>query len=174
MWCSKLSFHDIFHLPHIAERWDLLSVFKVKGCSDGPCAVAVHQLTPGDVLFYHENYSMRDHLQQRQWLFDFLSSNCSRVEKVFNFVVCGKSVCQDIWLQVLGLAPSKFSKVKSEFLRGKVSMEKPISSRKPKLSTCETIGWMGNYFERLEDEYRVIIVHMTLTLHPLQSRRSHA
>ena len=31
------------HLPHIAERWDLLTVFEVKGCSEGPCAVAVEQ-----------------------------------------------------------------------------------------------------------------------------------
>ena len=75
---------------------DLLTVFEVKGCSEVPCAVAVHQLTPGDVLFYHDNYSMRDQLQQRQWLFEFLSSNYCRAEKVFNFVVCGKSVCQDI------------------------------------------------------------------------------
>ena len=138
----------ILHLPLVAERWDLLNIFEVRGCSEGPCAVAVHQLTPGDVLFYHENYSMRDQLQQRQWLFEFLSSNYSRAEKVFNFVVCGKSVCQDIWLQVLGIASSKFSKVRSEFLRGKVSAEKPVPSRKPRLSTCEAIGWMGNYFER--------------------------
>ena len=132
----------------IAERWDVLKIFEVKGCSEGPCAVVVHQLTPGDVLFYHDNYSKRDQLQQRQWLFDYLSSNCSRTEKVFNFMVYGKSVCQDIWLQVLGINPSKFSKVKSEFLKGKVSVEKPAPSRKPKLSTCEAIGWMGNYFER--------------------------
>lgn len=122
----------------------------MKGCSDVPCAVAVHQITPGDVLFYHENYSTRDQLQQRQWLLEFLSSNCCRAEKIINFVVCGKSVCQDIWLQVLGIAPSKFSKVKSEFLRGKVSTEKYTPPRKPKLSTCEAIGWMGNYFERYE------------------------
>ena len=126
----------------------MLSIFEVKGCSEKPCALAVHQLTPGDVVFYHENYSKRDQLQQRQWLFEFLSSNCSREEKVFNFVVCGKSVCQDIWLQVLGITPSKFSKVKAEFLRGRVSAEKPTLLRKPKLSTFEAIGWMGNYFER--------------------------
>lgn len=128
-----------------------MTVFEVNGCSEVPCAVAVHQLTPGDVLFYHENYSTRDQLQQRQWLFEFLSSNCCRAEKTVNFVVCGKSVCQDIWLKVLGIAPLKFSKVKSKFLRGKVSSEKPNPSRKPKLSTCEAIAWMGNYFERYED-----------------------
>ena len=126
----------------------MLSVFDVKGCSEGPCAAAVHQLTPGDVLFYHENFCKRDQLQQRQWLFEFLSSNCSRAEKVLHFMVCGKSVCQDVWLQVLGITPSKYSKVKAEFLKGKVSVEKPVPSRKPKLSTCAAIGWMGNYFER--------------------------
>ena len=144
-------FPRFLHLPFcvgIAERWDVLSVFEMKGCCEGPCAFAVHQLTPGDVLFYHDNYSKRDQLQQRQWLFDFLSSNSSRAGKVFNFFVYGKSVCQDVWIQVLGITPSKFSKVKSEFLKGKVSAEKLAPSRKPKLSTCEAIGWMGNYFER--------------------------
>lgn len=132
----------------IVERWDMLKVFELKGCSEVPCAVAVHQLTPGDVLFYHDNFSKRDQLQQRQWLFEFLNSNCSRADKVFSFVVCGKSVCHHLWLGVLGITVSRFSKVKSEFMRGKVSVEKPTPSRKPKLSTCEAIGWMGNYFER--------------------------
>ena len=144
---KNYTYHSNFHVG-IAKRWDLLSIFEVKGCSERPCANAVHQLTPGDVVFYHDNYSKRSQLQQRQWLFEFLSSNCSRAENVFNFVVCGKSVCQDIWLQVLGITSSKFSKIKSEFLRGKVSTEKSAPLRKPKLSTCEAVAWMGNYFER--------------------------
>ena len=39
------------NFPHTTKKWDLLSFFEVNGCS------TVHQVTPGDVLFYHENYS---------------------------------------------------------------------------------------------------------------------
>lgn len=53
-------------------------------------------------------------------------------------------------INAVGITPSKFSKVKSDFLRGRVSAEKPTPSRKPKLSICEAIGLMENYFERSE------------------------
>ena len=150
------NFSGTLFLVGVIEKWDLLSVYNVKGCSELPCAAAVHQLTPGDVLFYHEHFSKRDHLQQKQWVLEFMSSNCSRQERVFSFIVCGKTVCLDVWLRVLGISSTKFSKIKADFLKGKVSVQKPTPTRKPKLSTCQAVAWMGNYFER----YMNILIYL--------------
>ena len=78
-------------------------MYDVKGCGELPSAATVHQLTPGVQLFYHKHFSKTDQLHQKQWLFEFTSANCSRQERVFSFVVCGKTRCLKVWLRVLGL-----------------------------------------------------------------------
>lgn len=38
--------------------WDILEVMSMNGC-DKACAVSVHHLLPGEVAFYHKNFTAR-------------------------------------------------------------------------------------------------------------------
>lgn len=137
--------------PSIAEntQWDLLAILAMKGCSEG-CATSVHSLQPGEILFFHGNFSARTIHQQSQWLLEYLNSNGSRVDMRFSFVVCGKLVCLPLWLAILGVSQRRFYRLRGEFLAGKVTLEKAPSLQKLSKTSNAAIGWMENYFTRYD------------------------
>lgn len=141
--------------PSTAEntQWDLLSILAMKGCSEG-CATSVHSLQPGEILFFHGNFSARTIHQQNQWLLEYLNSNGSHEDMRFSFVVCGKLVCLPLWLSILGVSQRRFYRLRGEFMAGKVTLEKLPSLQKLSKTSNAAIGWMENYFTRYDSQSR--------------------
>ena len=131
------------------EQWDILNVLKLKGCAE-ECATTLHQLAPGEIVFFHSNFSLRSQHGQNQWLLEYLNSNCSRhsADPVFTFVVCGRSVCRKVWLAVLGVSQARFYRIRAMYLEGKVTLDS-VSTKKLSLKSNEAVAWMKNYFDRL-------------------------
>lgn len=125
-------------------QWDILSILAMRGCADScaNCATAVHCLQPGEILFFHKNFSTWSIQQQNQWLLEYLNSNGSQENMRFKFIVCGKLVCFSLWLAVLGVSQRRFYKARAEFLAGKVTLEKSQSLQKLSNTSNAAIGWM--------------------------------
>lgn len=61
---------------------------------------AGHNLQPVDIQFFHIHFNSRCH---NQWLLEYFNANCSRHSQSerHSYVICGKPVCQKVWLLVL-------------------------------------------------------------------------
>ena len=131
------------------EQCNFLDVISINGCSP-ECAVQVHSLLPGEIVFFHNNFNSRLHSSQNQWILEFLTSNCSRCSDTptFNFMVCGKKVCRKLWMSVLGVSQARFYRIRSLYLEGKVTVEIYYNRRKMSVKSNEAVAWMGNYFDR--------------------------
>ena len=120
-------------------------------CSAEPASIK-HSLLPGEIGFFNANHSFnsRSHNSQNQWILEYLNSNCSRhgESPSFNFVICGKSVCQQLWLLILNVSQARFYRVRSLYLEGKVCLEMSQQKKKMSVKSNEAIAWMGNYFDR--------------------------
>ena len=132
-----------------SESWDVLRVVDMNCCSTEQAQQA-HLITPGEIGFFHKNFNSRSHLSQNQWIIDYMNSNCSRHCDVpsFNFIVCGKPVCQKLWLSILNVSLSRFYRLRSLYLDGKVCLEVSQLKRSVSVKSNEAIAWMGNYFDR--------------------------
>ena len=129
--------------------WDILHILNMECCSSEP-AYQAHGLTPGEVGFFHSNFSCRSNTGQNQWILEYMNSNCSRLGEVpsFRFVVCGKIVCQKLWLSILNVSHSRFYRVRSLYLDGMVCLETSQLKSTLSLKSHEAVAWLGNYFER--------------------------
>ena len=129
------------------SQWDILSILTMRGCAD-TCATTVHSLQPGEILFFHSNFSARTFHQQNQWLLEYLNCNGSREDLKFSFMVCGKVVCFPLWLAILGVSQRRFYRLRGEFIAGKVTIEKSSTLHKLSKTSNAALGWMKNYFKR--------------------------
>ena len=131
------------------EQWDILHVLRLKGCA-AECATKIHQLAPGEIAFFHSNFSLRSQQGQNEWLLEYLNSNCSRhtADPKFTYIVCGRAVCRTVWLAVLGVSQARFYRMRALYLEGKVTIEH-ASTKKMSLKSNEAVAWMKNYFDRL-------------------------
>ena len=129
--------------------WDLLSILRIQCCSADPASIA-HSLLPGEIGFANANFNSRSHNSQNQWMLEYLNSNCSRHgdSPSFHFVICGKSVCQQLWLLTLNVSQARFYRIRSLYLEGKVCLEMSQQKKKLSVKSNEAIAWMGNYFDR--------------------------
>lgn len=133
----------------IGGPWDLLCVMRMQCCS-AESASSVHNLLPGEIGFFNANFNSRSHHSQNQWMLEYLNSNCSRHSESpsFSFIVCGKPVCQQLWLSVLNVSQARFYRIRSLYLEGKVCLEMSQQKRKMSVKSNEAVAWMGNYFDR--------------------------
>lgn len=98
--------------------WDWLVVWKMDGCKNN-CVQLVHKLSIVDILTYHHQFSELPKNSKKQWILDFLKMNTSSDETAYS--ICGKQVCFQVWLTILGLSQSYFYKVRSLFRCGIVN-----------------------------------------------------
>ena len=149
--------------------WDLLRTMRMQCCS-AECASIQHSLLPGEIVFFNSNFNSRSHISQNQWMLDYLNSNCSRLSESpsFYFIICGKPVCQQLWLSTLNVSPARFYRIRSLFLEGKVHLEMSKEKGKLTVKSHEAVAWMGNYFER----YDIIIVTCIILSFNLQISQS--
>lgn len=90
------------------------------GCKKN-CAQLVHKLSVIDILKFHEMYTTS---VKKQWLLDYFAMNSSGPEIFYS--ICGKSVCFEVWLSVLGISQSYYYKVKSLFKDGVVKLNSEV------------------------------------------------
>ena len=126
--------------------WDILQILSLNGCSTN-CATSIHNLQPGEIQFFRRHFTSRSHNSQNQWLLEYFNSNCSRNEITHNYIICGKPVCQTVWLSVLGLSTARYYRIHAMYMEGKVMVE-TAHHRKLSLKSNKAIAWMGTYFER--------------------------
>ena len=130
------------------KSWDILHVLSLDGCNPS-CTTHVHNLQPGEIQFFHTHFASRCHSSQNQWLLEYFNSNCSRDShsKAHSYIICGKPVCQKVWLSVLGLSLTRYYRIHSLYMEGKVMVETP-HHRNMAQKSSEAVAWMGNYFEK--------------------------
>ena len=94
------------------KKWDLLAVMRTSGCEE-QCASNVHLITPGDVKFFHENFSKRKLNEQNQWMLEYLHINgsSSNSKLTVAYSACGKTVCRTLWLEILGVSLNRFRRI---------------------------------------------------------------
>lgn len=139
-----------------SRPWNLFDVTEMDGCVK-KCVRTVHGLSEYDILNAHGNFSSKTATQQRQWMFDYLTTHCPTGDdgrkdlKSITFVLCGKTVCCSVWLAALSISSSRFYEVRKMFADG-TSVPTPKRPRSVSVKTHEAIAWMTNYFERVGDK----------------------
>ena len=137
--------------------WSLTRVTLYDGCSER-CALLKHHLSEYDILSAHSNFSTKSEDQQRQWLFDYLSSHCpnnadgEKDPKKMKFLLCGKEVCLPIWLIILAVSSSWFYSIRKEYIEGKANSIALPKHRPLSPKSCQAIAWLTSLFERIGDK----------------------
>ena len=141
------------------DQWNVDDVLLTCGCRP-KCALSVHGITAYDLLWIHSEFSSLPRSEQRLWILEYLSVNCPNAGisgmkdvKGITFLVCGKRVCQTLWLKSLPLFSSRFYSIRSEFLGG-VTKSSAVLQRRRGMSTksLDALSWMEAYFRTVGDK----------------------
>ncbi len=105
------------------------------------------------------NFSDISANEQNAWIIQYLCTHCQMNEdsqdkdtKGVQYIITGKSVCQSVWLGVLGLSLSRFYRLRKEF---EATGTASINTKRPRSrasKTMEAVAWMEDYFERVGDK----------------------
>lgn len=135
--------------------WQLSKVMDLNGCQPR-CATAVHGMCEYDILLAHSMFVSKEVSEQRMWLADYFATHCPNINgekdyKNMQYLLCGKVVCQNLWLAALSVSTSRFYDVRRNFLNGVPGRkEKQTKQLAPK--SMKTIEWMRSYFDRVGDK----------------------
>ena len=124
----------------------------MNGCGER-CAATKHFLSPTDILRYHEHFSGLPQMAKKQWILDYFIMTSSGEAEHFDtpLLICGKSVCQPLWLSTLGISQSHFYSVRTLFLQGhKQILSQPQCT--PTVRTNEAVAWMDNFVSLMGDK----------------------
>ena len=147
-------------------QWELSTVMKINGCGTPSCATKIHYLLESDVLTFHKHFERLSNFSRRKWLLDYFISHSSDKETLF--LVCGKVVCQKLWIATLGIGLTTFYSVRKMFAEGTVSLFSSSGSRSPLLKTNEALAWMDNYFMLVGDSMpNGMMIHLPSSLSKL-------
>lgn len=78
--------------------WTIDNVLQLNGCQQS-CAVRIHRVCELNILWAHSQFESLSTAQQRNWLFDYFSTNCpnkadgTKDLKQIVYLICGKRVC---------------------------------------------------------------------------------
>ena len=138
------------------EPWNVFSVMRMNGCT-AECAVQVHDVSEFEILQLHATFSTKSSQQQRQWLLDYFASNCplnaagEKEPGKITWFICGKEVCQSLWLATLSVSQSRFYEIRKNFLGGQLQVQtRQFRSMSSKSQLA--IAWMESYFDRIGDK----------------------
>ena len=145
--------------PPTLANWELTTVFELNGCSP-KCASSVHGLTEFEVLRAHSLFSDKSTQEQNKWILEYFNTHCpsdrstgDKTPKDLTYVIGGKVVCMNVWLQVLPLSLSRFYRLRQECV--KYEANPGLSYKKPRSQSSKTmdaVAWMAEYFERVGDK----------------------
>lgn len=130
---KQLSPHiKLVQFTHTVVGWDLMSVWKMNGCGEC-CASVKHGVHATDVFIYHNHYSQLPKQARQQWLLDYFNMQSSKDIKTGEsetaYLVCGKHVCQSLWIATIGISQSFFYEMKKCFLQGQVKINHEVQRR---------------------------------------------
>lgn len=124
----------------------------LNGCSTA-CASKLHNLSEADIWVTSQHFKRLGSKQQRQWILDYLHLNTPQADKTATVhMLCGKTVCLQVWLAVLELSMSRYYEVRRLFLEGAHQIEGPANLKSHQTKSCEALAWMNSYFERMKED----------------------
>lgn len=135
-----------------AMKWDLFEVMEMNGCEE-TCTTCVHGLTEYDILRVHSVFTSLTTVEQRRWVHEYLCNNCPTDESGtsdpsgLQFILCGRAVCQPLWLATLSVSTSRFYDLRKLFLEN----SGPPAKKKPRSVSAKSfaaISWMTSYFDK--------------------------
>lgn len=125
---------------------------EINGCEEC-CASAIHGMTEYDILNAHSMFISMSIADQRRWVHEYFSNHCliddtgaSDLSRL-KFILCGKDVCQPLWLATLAMSTSRFYDLRKLFMES----TGPPERKKPRSLSAKTvaaISWMTSYFDR--------------------------
>ena len=136
------------------------------GCASH-CCQYIHHVSVIDILSYHNYFQQLNKEGKQRWLLEYFNThsfilNSSQME--VSFFVCGKQVCQPIWISTLGISSSNFYTIRKKFINGSLTIVKE-AHRKPSQKTNEAVAWMTNYFDLVADRLpHRMVVHLPSNL----------
>ena len=104
------------------------------GCSRQYCH-NVHGVSVLDILTYNAYLNQLPKPARRKWLLDYITTHSSvSSEKLpeISFFVCGKAVCEVIWIATLGISSSFFYRIRQKAFRWSISIV-----TEPQQSNCK-------------------------------------
>lgn len=139
------------------QKWKLLNVLQYSGCLS-KCAKEVHDLNEYEILNAHSHVATLTNHDKNLWLLRYFFLQCpcdangQKDFKRIHYVIQGKEVCFNLWLEILCFTEARYYRVRKDFLAndGANYTTRPIRSKQPK--TMKAIAWMDAYFERVGDK----------------------
>ena len=126
--------------------------YGINGCEE-KCTTLKHGLTEYDILRAHSMFASLSNADQRRWIYEYLSNNFPNNEtggrnpSGLQFILCGKNVCQSVWLISLAINTSRFYDLRKSYMEdlGPPAKKK---ARSCSVKSFEAISWMSSYFDR--------------------------
>ena len=125
----------------------------MNGCAV-KCCINVHKVNALDILSYHSYFEQLSREARQKWLIQYFNNQSSKNglgEVEINYYICGKEVCQPVWISTLGISVSTFYNARKKFLSGSLVVVHD-TQRSPRLRTNQAIAWMKNYFDLIGDK----------------------
>ena len=149
-----------FMCTECSLSWSPFHVHQMHGCSR-QCCHNVHGVSALDILTYNAYFNQLPKPARRKWLLDYITTHSSvSSEKLpeISFFVCGKAVCQVIWIATLGISSSFFYRIRQKAFSGSISIVTE-PQRSPLQKTSKAIAWIENYFALVGDKlpHRMVI-----------------
>ena len=142
----------------LKQKWKLTAVLTMNGCAE-KCAKTVHMLNEYDILSAHCQLVSKSTRDQNIWLMQYFDSHCpcndSGVKDVkrISFIIQGRTVCFNLWLQILSLSVPRYYRLRNEYLRnGGINYLSLHHRPQHQKKTMEAIAWMNQYFQRIGDK----------------------
>ena len=142
----------------VHTQWNVEDVLLTFGCRP-KCTSNVHRVTAYDLLWIHSEFLL-PRSEQKLWMLEYLSVNCpnagvsgAKDAKGIAFLICGKLICQTLWLKALPLCSSRFYSIRNEFL-SRVTKSSAVLQHRRRMSTksVDALSWMEAYFRAVGDK----------------------
>ena len=142
----------------LKQKWKLTTVLAMNGCAEN-CAKAVHMLNEYDILSAHYLLVSKSTRDQNIWLMQYFDSHCPcndngvKDVKRISFNIQGRTVCFNLWLQILSLSVPRYYRLRNEYLQnGGINYLSMHHRPQHQKKTMEAIAWMNEYFQRIGDK----------------------
>ena len=147
--------------------WSPFTIHDMNGCSR-QCCQNTHNLSVLDIMQYRAYFNELPKNAKRKWILDFIATHSSyqAASKLpdISYTICGKKVCQNVWIATLGISSSFFYCIRKKFLNGSVAIIKE-PNQSPSQKTQKAIAWIQNYVDLLGDHLpHRMIVHLPSNL----------
>ena len=139
------------------QAWKLTSILQFKGCGDN-CAKETHGLNEYEILSAHSQIASLTNREKNVWLLNYFSLQCPRnsngekdIKKIL-YVIYGKEVCFELWIEILSLSTSRYYRIRKSFLINDGANYTIKHNKQHQPKTMKAIAWMDSYFQKVGDK----------------------